>query len=162
MFDDVFVANMDILPITTKYKILLSEYWFNQEKKKSVFFQTKSLDNVLDHYIISSNKILWIKKFDLVEVPIEERPNADRGGIWAVAGMTREKNIIYEKFDYTGKINIYTTSKSKTLDNLTDFWYEFDIYFVKGKIKNVEIIELPDIPDVIEKELLELFDIEED
>jgi hypothetical protein len=103
-------------------------------KKSDFEWQTKSLDNCLNYYIIDSDKTL---KEEVIEGNWKEIPENERTSPWRVADF--EETNRYEKtIDYHGVLKFYCFEQ---LDDDYDFWLDYDAFFVYGKLDKVVLTE---------------------
>ena len=105
-------------------------------------FQTKSFDNLLDNYTITKDGDLIWHKVRMEEVPEEERPyygkpEWDNTPLAKVCGSFRTVPDGNEKVDFHGVLNMYTIDAFGK-------WYEYDVYFVYGKVDKIEKVERDD------------------
>jgi len=87
------------------------------------FFQTKNLENGLLEYEIVEGG--WLFK-------IRDYKNDDS---WETVELDKPKLV-----KHTGCINFYTFTNHH---NIRSTWYEYQAYFVNGKLKNIEVIDSP-------------------
>ena len=95
-------------------------------------FQTKDTPaQFLDHYEIREDGTLWHEVYD-----IEDHSDPKAEGIAAFMGcMTRVNNRWIQETDFTGEICFYDSCGADHTG-----WIEFSTYFVKGQLKQLEII----------------------
>lgn len=107
------------------------------EKYQNLNFQTKSLGNFLDKYVISKEGDLIIYSFDWEHVPDEERPYFGTPEWDKLSWVGSMKSIPNEprKIDHTGEVRFYTSI------NHNDGWIEFVAFFSKGKLIHIELVE---------------------
>lgn len=113
MFDNVYVSN-DLLPITDEERKLIGE---------DHTFQTKDLDRMLFDVTITKEKGAEIAVFDR---DLVEDKNAILGYVFK---MKNKRNVSLKDLD---SLNFYTM--------IDDTWIEFNAFFDKGKLKNIQKI----------------------
>jgi hypothetical protein len=107
------------------------------EKYQNLSFQTKSLGNFLDKYVISKDGELIVYSFDWEHVPDEERPYFGTPEWDKLNWVGSMKTIPNEprKIDHTGEVRFYSF-----FDN-DEGWIEFVAFFSKGKLIHIEMTE---------------------
>ena len=97
-------------------------------------FQTKSLENGMDHYRIDSEGQLWRRFVQYEETPEEERPfyGTDKWPSLSFVGAMREieGSEKWEAWPYHGAVDIYTSIKD---DDSRD-WVNIAFLFSSGKV----------------------------
>jgi hypothetical protein len=120
------------------YDELKCEYPLPEKSAKyqDLQFQTKSLGNFLDKYIISKDGELIIYSFDWEPVPEEDRPFYGKPEWQQLSWVGSFKSIPNEprKIEHTGEVRFYST-----VDN--EDWIEFVAFFSKGKLIHIETVE---------------------
>ena len=91
-------------------------------------FQTKSLDCMMDRYEIRADGTLWREVY---EIKYQSDPTATGGY------RLPRVSAGWEPITMTGEVRFYAPEEH-------DQWIEFSTYFVKGMLKHLETIELPD------------------
>ena len=102
-------------------------------------FQTKDLDNSLDHYIIDSDGYLYIENIEreYVEYTEEEKKTLNPKP-WNVYKEVSIKSKTLDKVAYHGTVVFYDiVSYSET----EDMWVEFSASFIYGKLDKLELTE---------------------
>jgi hypothetical protein len=90
-------------------------------------FQTKSLDNCMDHYVITNKGELYREVWDHEWI---DNPNTPMGGSFnKVEGSYRREYLT----DYHGDI-IFYTSKPMTEDRV---WRDYTARFTEGKLTRI-------------------------
>ena len=115
MFDEVQCKLP--LPIDFDLGVDHRDYWF----------QTKSLESMLEYFVIDENRILSKRNSERVET------------------VSGEVSYIhhFERMDYTGEICFYTNLSSMFSKTAKpQGWIEFSTYFVRGELKEFHLIEL--------------------
>jgi hypothetical protein len=121
------------------YDELTCEYPLLEKHKKyqEEIFQTKSLINCLDKYVITKDGELVHHSFNWDVTPEEERPyykdpNWDKFS-WVGAIKTVPNEPV--KLEHTGEVRFYHW------DNDDDNWIEYVAFFSKGKLIHFEFCE---------------------
>jgi len=128
MFDYLFI-DTNLLPITKEEKELIGE---NHE------FQTKDFDRELTEIYITNEGEVKVNRFEMEEVPKEERPYMNEVGIFNLFGSIRRVNERLETINHHGYVRFYT--------NVGETWFEFSAKFTDGKMVNIErVIDEQDI-----------------
>jgi hypothetical protein len=106
---------------------------------KEYRFQTKDFDNYLGEYLIDSRGSLYEVEIEreYIEYTEEEKNSLDIKP-WHLWKDVIEKSRTNKKLDYHGKIRFYTF---ESLNDDTDFWLEFDVYFSYGKLDKIELVK---------------------
>jgi hypothetical protein len=130
MYDSIKVKQD--LPLPKDIKLLKSNW-------KDYTFQTKDLDNCLCDYFISEEGFLYehVVEREYISYTKEERKVK---GIkpWDLWKEVIEKETYDKKIeDYHGKIRFYTYDD---YNEESDYWVEFDAYFVYGKLDKIELV----------------------
>lgn len=120
MFDYLFI-DTNLLPITKEEKELIGE---NRE------FQTKDFDRELTEVYITNEGEVKVNRFEMEEVPKEERPYMNEVGISNLFGCLRRVNERLETINHHGYVRFYT--------NVDKTWFEFSAKFTDGKMVNIE------------------------
>lgn len=128
MFDDIRV-NVNILPTDSIHKNIIEDNF--------CYFQSKSIDNLMQHYLISSNGTLWIEELERVERYNEPDNDDSYSIIGSKALYTKYWTIV----DFNGIVNFYTNYKETS--NNRSLWYEFNAYYEFGKLQNIIVISVP-------------------
>lgn len=130
LFDDIQV-NLDVLDITEEEKV----YLLKNSTDNYGSFQTKDLDNAMDLFRVAEDGRLKLNEFDLVDVPLEERPDKS----FPFIGMFNRVNERWIDANYHGYITFYSpVSDDKELP-----MGEFRAKFTDGKL--VEVIRIRDM-----------------
>lgn len=130
MFDNV-VVKKDI-PLPNELKSL-------EKNWKEYQFQTKDLDNCLLDFWISEEGELFEHVVEREYIPYTEKEKKSK----KISPFDMWKDVI-EKGSHDKKINHHGTITFYTYDELnedTDFWIEFQAYFVYGKLDKIELKE---------------------
>lgn len=95
-------------------------------------WQTKSLDCLMDCYKISKELTLLIQRYEIVDVPKDERPYPDRDDLFGLVGATKAVNHAWCEYDtgFNGSVRFYQMIKKE--------WFEFVASFKDGKIISLE------------------------
>ena len=96
-------------------------------------FQTKDFNCALETYIITPHGTLLHRTHEYEEVPEEERPYFERGGIWKVVGSLREVNEQVNQLtpeDVT--ISFYTVHNNR--------WIEYEARFIDGYVQDIKLV----------------------
>ena len=148
MFDTIYVKKK--LPLTKELKAL-DVNW------EELDFQTKDLENALDHYeITKAGKLrhLWQER---------EWKDDDSAFFKGYFDVVKEE---WRDVDFHGTINFYTTHtdndkynwdfmdddpEQMTWDDIEliqgyDWWFEFEAYFTKGKLDDIKVIKVTKDP----------------
>ncbi len=148
MFDTIYIKKK--LPLTKELKAL-DVNW------EELDFQTKDLENALDHYeITKAGKLrhLWQER------EWKEAKGSLLGGYFDVV---KEE---WKDVEYHGTINFYTSYTDNndyhwdyinddpeqiTWDDIEliqghDWWFEFEAYFTKGKLDDIKVIKITKEP----------------
>jgi hypothetical protein len=121
------------------YDELTCEYPLLDKHKKyqGEIFQTKSLINCLDKYVITKDGELVHHSFNWDVTPEEERPYYKHPSwdkfSWIGALKTVPKEPV--KLEHTGEVRFYLW------DNDDDSWIEYVAFFSKGKLIHFEFCE---------------------
>jgi hypothetical protein len=129
MFDEITVKTD--LPLNDEL-MKLNINW------SSSVFQTKDLDNSLDHYEISADGelIKIIIEYEYVPYTKEEQKKV---GSWNLWKDVKEKSRRTEKVDFHGKINFY---ELLDLSEKEQAWVEFEAFFVYGKLDKIVLYKI--------------------
>lgn len=122
MFDTVKV-DLNRLPIEEK----------DRKKIGINTFQTKDFDCVLTE--ISLGERLMIKRSDIEEVPMNERPYPNAGGLREFIGSLREINIRWEDLNFHGKFNFYARIGGKKPE-----FFNFEAKYTDGNLTEIKRI----------------------
>ena len=148
MFDTIYVKKK--LPLTKELKALNINW-------EELDFQTKDLENLLDHYEITKSgklKHLWQKR---------EWKDDDSAFLKGYFEVVEEE---WRDVDFHGTINFYTSHcdndkhnwdwisddpEQMTWDDIEliqgyDWWFEFEAYFTKGKLDDIKLIKVTKDP----------------
>lgn len=129
MFDSITVKQN--LPLPKEIKKL--QDW------KNYSFQTKDLDNCLLDFTISKQGELFERVVEREYVPYTEQEKKNKKiSPWDLYKEVIEKNSYDKKIDHHGVLKFYTYDE---LDENTDYWVEFQAYFVYGKLDKIELVE---------------------
>lgn len=105
---------------------------------KDYTFQTKDLENCLLDYFISEEGFLYEHIIDKEYIPYsEEERKSKKISPWNLWKEVIEKSSRDEKMDFHGTLKFYTYDQ---LDEDTDFWVDFQAYFVYGKLDKIKLI----------------------
>ncbi len=130
MFDNIIIKQDLPLPEELKQ---LEKNW------KEYTFQTKDLDNCLFDYWISEKGELFEHVIEREYVPFTEKEKKSKKNKgWNFWKDVIEKNSYDKQVNYHGTLIFYTYDE---LDDDTDFWVEFQSYFVYGKLDKIELKE---------------------
>ena len=106
---------------------------------KDYTFQTKNLENCLLDYFISEEGFLYEHIVDKEYIPYsEEERKLKKISPWNLWKEVIEKGSRNEKMDFHGTLKFYTYDQ---LDEDTDFWIDFQAYFVYGKLDKIKLID---------------------
>lgn len=108
---------------------------FGAEDPKTIDFQTKDFDCLMDNYKITSDGKLIKEYSEWENVPPEERKYPP-GDINHFIGSLRKINIYWGEIQYHGVINFYTYREKG--ENFSE-WIEFDAIFSHGKLEEIEL-----------------------
>ena len=98
-----------------------------------VYFQTKDLDNVLDHYTIRSDGTIWHELYD-----IEDKSDPNAKGIERLFGMHSKTNDRQEQMsDFSRTINFYEFIAKDEFK--FDYWIEYLAVFSSGKLCTITL-----------------------
>jgi hypothetical protein len=122
MFDNLYVKKK--LPLTSELKKLPIKWG-------EVCWQTKSLDNYLGYYTITSAGKLMEHKTEgeWKPLPIDQQTK------WYTGEYVVSKEWKEEVKDFHGIVNFYTFEDVK--DKNETVWVEFDAYFIYGKLDKI-------------------------
>lgn len=123
--------------ITVKQNLSMPEEIKNLKDWKNYTFQTKDLDKCLLDYWISEEGELFEHVVEREYIPYTEEERKKLKG-WNLWKDVIEKGSRDEKINYHGTLKFYTFDE---LDEDTDFWVEFKVYFVYGKVDKIEFVE---------------------
>ena len=118
--------------ITCEYPLLEKHKKYQDE-----VFQTKSLINCLDNYVITKDGELFHHTFNWDLVPAEERPSY-KDPSWDKfkwIGLLKRTPQEPVKLEHTGEVRFYHW------DNDCDIWIEYIAFFSKGKLIHFEFCE---------------------
>jgi hypothetical protein len=120
------------LPLSKEVKKAFKDRDWSEEG-----FQTKSLDNTLQHYCITKRGLLTILKIEgetvrTITEEEEKKIRKQKRFCWPYRFV--ETSRAYEKYDYTGVINFYYYSEDEE-GNTWDL--EFKATFIKGKLTDL-------------------------
>ena len=121
MFDSIYVKKK--LPLTKELKALPIAW-------KDVCWQTKSLENTLGYYTISSTGKFLEHKTDGYWEPLP----IDQQSKWCTHDFVQTKEWKEEVKDFHGILNFYTIENVEP-DEM--WWVEFDAYFIYGKLDKI-------------------------
>lgn len=92
-------------------------------------YQTKDTDaQFLDSYEIRKDGTLWHEEYD-----VEDRSDPNAEGLKGLIGCMTRTSPRWQQELLTGEVRFY--------DGNADWWVEFSAYFVRGQLKQLEIIE---------------------
>lgn len=122
------------------------EYPLPVPEANDLEYQTKSMDNFMDQYLIKADGSLWVERCDREDqsdAALWERahpgevapPELDR-----LCGCMARVNKRWEPLAYTGEIRFYD------YDLAGGLWLEWSAYFFKGRIQLLHRIEHEDAP----------------
>ena len=121
------------------YDELTCEYPLPEKFKKyqNKVFQTKSLVNCLDKYVITKDGELVHHSFNWDTVPEEERPyyGKPEWDKFSWIGSLKTTPNEPQKINHTGEVRFYEW------DEADDIWIEFVAFFAKGKLIHFEAEE---------------------
>lgn len=130
MFDNI------IIKIDLDLPIELKEHNIDWSKKE---FQTKDLDNCLGTYTITKEGKLVETVVQNEYVPYTEQEKKEKNiKSWDLWKDVIEKSREEVPVNFHGKIRFYTYEK---FDDLTDFWLEYDAYFIYGSLDKIILVE---------------------
>ncbi len=116
-------------------------------------YQTKDLDNCLDHYEIRADGTLWHELYDIED---KSDPNATGVRRWAGLGLCTKTNIHWiQMADYSGVITFYTGVDDDSY--VSDYWIEYDAVFSNGKLLGIKLIKFESTPNAARKALSAAF-----
>jgi hypothetical protein len=121
MYDNLII-NTDKLPVSNDEKKLIGE---------NPNWQTRDFVCDLTEIYITDEGDLKINRWDLEEVPKEERPHPDGEGLLGLFGSMRRVNERLEVIPYHGYVNFYST--------IGNDWYDFFAKFTDGKLVSIEV-----------------------
>ncbi len=109
---------------------LICKYPLPVDGANDLVYQTKDTDaQFLDDYEIREDGTLWHQEYD-----IEDKSDKNAEGIFRLAGCLTRINERWEQDFLTREIRFYTNIGEKG-------WIEFSAYFVKGQLKELNLIE---------------------
>jgi hypothetical protein len=120
MFDYLYIS-ASLLPVSDEEKKMIGN---------DVEWQTKDFDRYLTEIYITDDGELKICRWELENVPKEERPYPNDEGILGILGSVRRINERLETLNYHGIVNFYSTINRE--------WYEFSAKFTDGKLVSIE------------------------
>jgi len=130
MFDNIVIKQE--LPLPNELKSL-------EKNWKEYVFQTKDLDNCLLDYWISEQGELFEHVVEREYVPFTEKEKKSKKNKgWNFWKEVIEKNSYDKQINHHGTLTFYTYDE---LNEDTDFWVEFQSYFVYGKLDKIELKE---------------------
>jgi hypothetical protein len=125
MFDEIRCK----MPLPVEIDVEHREHWF----------QTKSLGCDMDYYEIRDDGTLWRETYET-----EDRSDPNAEGLMRLAGcMTRINKQWVPCLAFTGEIAFYTQASSigaKEVGQSHSGWIEFSTYFVRGELKQFELM----------------------
>lgn len=126
--------------ITVKQNIPLPEALQKLDKDwKKYQFQTKDLDNCLLDFWISEEGELFEHVVECDYIPYSEKERKSKKiSPWDMWKEVIEKNTYDKKINHHGVLKFYTYEQ---LDESTDFWVEFNAYFIYGKLDKIELTD---------------------
>jgi hypothetical protein len=129
MYDEIYVKQD--LPLPDEIKSLKD--W------KNYTFQTKDLDNCLSEYIINEYSELVEVITEREYIPYTEKEKKElKPKPWHIWKEVIEKEKTYRNTNYHGTIKFYTFD---SLNEDSNFWVDFQAYFVYGKLDKIELVE---------------------
>ncbi len=106
-------------------------------------FQTKDLDNALDHYEIREDGTLWLR-----ECEREYIDGDPKGKTWSEKiGIVKETKVWWTPVKLTKTINMYTYQHG---EGQYDYWIDFVIVFIDGVLQKIELKKF-DVTDNTER-----------
>lgn len=130
MFDNIIIKQN--LPLPEELKKLSTDW-------KNYSFQTKDLDNCLLDFWISEEGELFEHVVERDYIPYSEEERKDKKiSPWNMWKEVIEKNTYDKKINHHGVLKFYTYDE---YDKETDYWVEFNAYFVYGKLDKFELLE---------------------
>lgn len=114
------------------YDELVCKYPLPLKNANAYTFQTKDLDSMMDHYEIREDGTLWHEAY---ESRVEVNDDAPLG-MWL-----HRDNKRWEPVTLTGEVRFYEFIAGAPGDAN---WIEFSAYYVKGALKHIETIKLPE------------------
>ena len=118
--------------LTCEYPLLEKHKQYQNE-----VFQTKSLVNCLDKYVITKDGELVHHSFNWETVPEEERPYY-KDPSWDKfkwIGSLKQEPKEPVKIEHTGEVRFYHWDTEK------DIWIEYIAFFAKGKLTFFDLVE---------------------
>lgn len=126
MFDNISVS--DSLPFNDDMKELGID-------KNNLVFQTKSLDCLMDSYIIQNNK-LYIQKYKSEKWI---KGNETSKNIFDRIGHLEREEPYYEEVNYHGEICFYEFLLN--VKDKWDCWVEYKAIFTQGNVTNISLFK---------------------
>lgn len=126
MFDNISVS--DSLPFNDDMKELGID-------KNNLVFQTKSLDCLMDSYIIQNNK-LYIQKYKSEKWI---KGNEASKNIFDRIGHLEREEPYYEEVNYHGEICFYEFLLN--VKDKWDCWVEYKAIFTQGNVTNISLFK---------------------
>ena len=115
------------------FNYLRCHYPLPGEGTNELEFQSKDTRAQLcDQYEIRADGTLWHQNYDT-----EDRSDPNAEGLEALLGMCTSVNHRWEQDFMTGEVSFYTSVGKWPNDQ----WIEFSAYFVKGQLKQLELIQ---------------------
>lgn len=129
------------------YDELKCEYPLPDAEVQDHWFQTKSLDRLLDRYSITGDGRLILHKLRCELVPEEEReyygtPEWDEMRFVRLFGMLRSEPMGDVDVVYHGDIIFYTSTGSRKEGDFQ--WYEYTARFTEGCLQWIKRLRRPD------------------
>lgn len=150
MFD--YIKYQAKLPLSKKAEKLFSHINLAEEP-----FQTKDFDNTMSRYIVNKNGNLYLEIVEGDYTP-NPKPRGQKG--WWPPYQFNETKRYNKKYNFTGDVNFYHHVSDK---NENEYWLEFDVTFVKGKVEsikqnNFELFRTKEEKDQNDREIKEMFE----
>lgn len=101
---------------------------YDNIKYKDILYQTKSLDCLLDNYLIDDNGQFLKEDFDIIDMS-----NKDSKDIKSLCGILSKTNRKWVFFNYTGEIYFY--------NYIDDIWTEFVCVLYSGRVHKIRRIK---------------------
>jgi hypothetical protein len=120
------------------------EYPLPDSEVQEELFQTKSFENLMDHYTITQDGRLIKHEVKWEPVPEEERPyygtpEWDKHPFLQLAGSIKEVPVGDVEIPYHGDIRFYTSKETKEPGKRE--WYEYRARFTEGKVQWIKRME---------------------
>ncbi len=121
-------------------------------KWKEIEFQTKSLDNCMEHLKIGVNGKLYIKRQKYKETdPKKQRGKKGKNLFDNFPLLEPDGKPWFEPAATTPTSLIFYTSVKTPLDSCVEYWVEFEAIFLEGKLHQINQLILERTPEEVEE-----------